>query len=1584
MASSKKQESLVGSDGFLKIDEPFILIAGSSDVREEKMMAQRVVQDVLQEYRRQNIAAYTWETHGELDQRRSMQRSIPRPSSNNCLGVIYIQGERIGLPLEDGFDVSIIEGLEGWTNSEDYRLLVDWPDDLEEISERVDEGYYPLTGGVFEFLDAHSHRSEDFPNGKPVWFCLLADREVPAKGPEIAINGNRWFNSQTAGMNPLERKEWEHKEYKEQFCAVHNWIRAISNRGINQNPIASQEVLRQKVSEFVIERILLKQRSGNNPYRELKYYDIGHGERFYGRKDLVETCVTHLLDRFKDMSRVPVIRLIGASGSGKSSVLRAGILREITSLEEQGRFHVVALRPEDFIGSTGQRKSTVFTILESIVKQTQLNIPNDEVLDAISRGADAPKRTAEVISDALCRSVDSNEKLIIGLDQFEEIVDMLSGQDEEIWQPLLQFVDEAIQFTNIGFIYTLESSRKTQHDILKLGMGFSGAHEEKVELDSVFFERVIYDPFFGTGYNLASNVIEELKVNIRRMQDGENQVTQDSVLPLLALRLHYLWEYVSEAFEPGISKLQFVEGQDAITIQKLKGYDLGFKDIIQKQADKAWKFAKVGEISQDALDYFLLPLVGLNGERIQLRSAPLKAPYRIEQSLIQSFKHHRLIVGVGDGLVRFVHEAVLKHWKEANIWCEDRREFLETRAQFRHKAIVWKSEGRPKIRRTNRIKKEVDEVAIILGYYIRHWTFDIDNIPEEDLLLREYCLAVFSHSRTPEAPVIYSSGPRGNHVNLAASYGMVHLLERYKKDFDVGCLNKLSDESPSTPLHKASWGQLEAVKFLLENGASPFLPASGWMAIAGAIQMGRKDIFLILMESALKLVSKDSLEKELLCPNDRTLLHLTAHYDNANMAEDLIDHYSFSVQSRDRNGWLPIYHASLNNSLKVFDLLSRYIPATDELEQLATCLIIAAVHGSTSIVDRVLSHSNREKILTSTGKYHAIYYALKNHQPGSVRLLLRHVNLNSININPFKVMLVDGNSNEEEIEIEELLETISVVLEDPRIDVNAAIQLNDLIPLPDADRFRRMIIESIQNNEYITIEKLNEVVDIKGLQENVDLDKMFENVDLDKLLETFGFKNSNGVIDTDKMLGAINALRKDPRFNINNLIHKEITPLALASKIGRAQRLLLEDARIDLAKPIFEEGETGFFLALKLGVWSSVRRFIREHGLPEGLDTDDQGNTMLHLLTKPNAPTDLIEAQINQASEQQLNAVNKKGQTPFMRALNAKNWNLAIRMIETNKLKMERVSHGSMSELFIALRNEAPDRLLKEMVAAKPNLIVEKDCLGWTILHHIAANNHLNWAKRISPFIKENSAWSIADSWERRPLGLSSTNLQKVVVDHDEDRERWNGYNWDAHAGWHKADKDSAKIYMKKVKEVLKKAGEGGRHTKWVVERGVLSFYPGSSIFKVHAGSWDNNNRFFYFLVNSDEIFYLNGTSPPIYTFNEEYKIQLNKENILDYLRFFCFFVRGEDGPFFIFDHFNKNIFNEQISVEDLELLSKESHSSFVINEVEDRFECVARVLYGNGLFGAYFSIQPTGMVEMREDIPIHSNLSGQINLPIT
>ena len=82
-----------------------------------------------------------------------------------------------------------------------------------------------------------------------------------------------------------------------------------------------------------------------------------------------------------------------------------------------------------------------------------------------------------------------------------------------------------------------------------------------------------------------------------------------------------------------------------------------------------------------------------------------------------------------------------------------------------------------------------------------------------------------------------------------------------------------------------------------------------------------------------------------------------------------------------------------------------------------------------------------------------------------------------------------------------------------------------------------------------------------------------------------------------------------------------------------------------------------------------------------------------------------------------------------------------------------------------------------------------------------------------------------------------------------------------------------------------------------------LSWYPGYHLIRIRHPLWSPKDLFLYYLIDQDRTLYrLNGVASPVHEVNAKAPVQLNQENVVDYLVFFCFFVRGEEGPFFILE----------------------------------------------------------------------------------
>ena len=164
-----------------------------------------------------------------------------------------------------------------------------------------------------------------------------------------------------------------------------------------------------------------------------------------------------------------------------------------------------------------------------------------------------------------------------------------------------------------------------------------------------------------------------------------------------------------------------------------------------------------------------------------------------------------------------------------------------------------------------------------------------------------------------------------------------------------------------------------------------------------------------------------------------------------------------------------------------------------------------------------------------------------------------------------------------------------------------------------------------------------------------------------------------------------------------------------------------------------------------------------------------------------------------------------------------------------------------------------------------------------------------------------------------------------------------------------------------------------------------LPFYDQVALIRVRDPNWVNKNLNIYYLTDQGNLFRLNGTSPPIHEVNAKAPIKVNPENVLDYLRFFCFFVRGEEGPFYVaesmedpnmpadMDATTRSVIEGTIRPATFESMNEQGH-----------FLCDAVVFYSNALFIANFAVQPSGMIEMLDDEPIAADLPTKVDQPVS
>jgi WD40 repeat protein/DNA-binding SARP family transcriptional activator len=122
------------------------------------------------------------------------------------------------------------------------------------------------------------------------------------------------------------------------------------------------------------------------PYQGLAPFETADAEFFFGRERLVDELVGRLAD-------APLLALIGPSGSGKSSLLRAGLLPAL------GGFEQVLLRPGDPLPSFAAGERTVVAVdqFEEVFAPSVAEADRRAYLGALVEAAWDPERRAIVL-----------------------------------------------------------------------------------------------------------------------------------------------------------------------------------------------------------------------------------------------------------------------------------------------------------------------------------------------------------------------------------------------------------------------------------------------------------------------------------------------------------------------------------------------------------------------------------------------------------------------------------------------------------------------------------------------------------------------------------------------------------------------------------------------------------------------------------------------------------------------------------------------------------------------------------------------------------------------------------------------------------------------------------------------------------------------------------------------------------------------------------------------------------------------------------------------------------------------------------
>ncbi len=1506
MKTTEKIETT--ADGFRKLNQDIIFIAGSQDIKPLRSAVEWAIRNTIHRLAPgSGLKPFSWDIETSdkgFDQTKSMQKCLPRPSDERCLGLVCLMAERIGHPLEDTFDKQIINDIEVWTEPDhNYQLVHPWPHDREEQVCLIERGCYPLTGTVFEFIDAYS--TSKIVN-TPVRFYVVASEPINPNSNNKSVRlGKRIFwEAKSPDPDDDNFDVWKKYDYGLQTAAVKNFVCALTKLGISQYTFDNYEKIIENVKPFVAREIVKSNFQNINPYKFLNYFDVYDVEYFFGRENETKRATQDLWDRFDSPSCHNVIRIVGYSGAGKSSFLCAGFIAKFQDPEYRGEVRTVVIHPIDFQKADGTPLELIRSILDFVEQQTDILIPPGQKAEVCKRGLQAPRLAIELLQNLLPKATDGKKsKLVFGFNQFEEIVDYLSDKQKmSFWYPIIKFIDIAGRSEAIGVAYTLETSRKKSLKLLDLPAVFNEIDE--IEIDgytSEFIHSIIEGPFKKARYPLSREVVKKIKDNIQSLKPKDGPRIENSILPLIALKLSKLFDYIQENREP-ITVTDLVEttgvafdenathDPSCVQLDDVKD-KLEFGELIETEAKKAWQEArKTTHVNPKEIDFFLQPFIGVGGPNLdQLQLQIAKYPlYPTEQKLVESFKDHKLLIPTSHGL-KLVHEAVIHNWKEAQECFENKQGLLKKEVVFRRKASEWIDTDCSTNANTI-TEQDIDGAAEILSAYLRVWGTDkTDSLSDEDKLLRDYCLMIFRYSKTPSKTIQYIGKETGRHVFRAAQYGMNDLLEKFYK-IDHKCLELTNPNTKKTPLVGAAYYHLETVKFLLKKGADPVTKDNlDWPPIAAPIIMDRMDIFTELL-TASNGAGLDG-------PKNSTMLHLCAQEGRLEMAQMLVNLYKLQPDQPDEYQRRPFHTAAFSGKLETFKYFVKLSNIADVTIGDYTALHLSASNGHTAIVDYLLNEPLFFQYLNARTKKGetALHLASINRKWEVVDLLLQAFNPNQ--------------------EIEESKDTCYL----------------NMCPLHLA----------------IT-------------------------------------KRVDGLNDPDAIFSTVSVLLEDSRTDPNVVDNKGKTPIALASYLPKVQKLLLRHYNFDPTKPISTEGEMPLTLCAKLKDWEAFRILEKRHATFQSGSVDKTESTFLHLLIEKHAPRDIIDNTLSSMSNTDLNTLNKNGHAPVLIAILERNWELVRKLVRYDGIDPTCRGSNSKSTLVLALESKVDEDTLGYLIKEAPTLLTETDYFGWTPLHRAIASQRIDWVELLlAQSQNSKELWEQQDFLGRCPADLASPTFKDTIPHDEKIGSRPCSKSWNSDLMWEPLE-DESRAELKKRIDIIDKRYVINDDTD--IQTTTLPFYDFEAVkmIRIRSDSWDCNDLNIYYLEHNDNLYRLNGTSPPIRKVNREANIHLNVENVLSYLRFFCFFVRS-DGPFLIAEHSDQGEIPSLLAENERKELDKILFPTFYngYNEEKSKFLAFAAVYYSNEIFVADFAIQKTGMVDMIDDQLVMKGLTAKIYEPL-
>jgi len=410
------------------------------------------------------------------------------------------------------------------------------------------------------------------------------------------------------------------------------------------------------------------------PYKGLAYFDYNNDDPnyFHGRRALTD----ELLGKLRQGN---FLAILGASGSGKSSVLRAGLLHQLQrgqQLSGSDQWPIYLFNPGEHPLQSLAEVFLETDDLSTIERADQLR----KAQDFVNAGAVG---LGKLIDAALRKT--AAKRVVLAIDQFEECFTLCgdSAERQQFFECVLGTLDRPGDQLRLVLVMRVDFLKKClEQDYAGLAKKIQNNLVAVTSMNRQELEQAITAPAKQVGLEIETGLVDQMRVDVGSALGS---------LPLLQFALTELWKR-----------------RTATHLTFAAYHKLGsLRGALEQQAEEA--YTSLSQEEQDVAKRIFLALIqpgqGTEDTSRQAFQQELVALHRSEAvviRVIQKLATARLIVtsvlkpkspGDQKNVVDIAHEALIRHWSRLRQWIQDNRDALRQKQQIEAAAEEWQAQG---------------------------------------------------------------------------------------------------------------------------------------------------------------------------------------------------------------------------------------------------------------------------------------------------------------------------------------------------------------------------------------------------------------------------------------------------------------------------------------------------------------------------------------------------------------------------------------------------------------------------------------------------------------------------------------------------------------------------------------------------------------------------------------------------------------------------------------------------------------------------------------------------------------------------